>query len=114
MTKEVYELTKDNMEETVKEGLWLVDFWADWCGPCRMVAPVLDELYEERDDFRLGKVNIDDQEELAVGFGIQSIPTVIMFRDGSAELAVVGARDKDTYGELLAYKPQEEAAAEDA
>ncbi|MDR2605895.1 MAG: thioredoxin [Oscillospiraceae bacterium] len=101
MTKEVYELTKENMEEYLKEGTWLVDFWADWCGPCRMVAPVLDELYEERNDFKLGKVNIDEQEELATGFGIQSIPTVILFRDGSAELAVVGARGKEVYEELL-------------
>jgi len=108
MTKEVYELTKDNMEEYLKEGTWLVDFWADWCGPCRMVAPVLDELYEDRDDFKLGKVNIDEQQELATGFGIQSIPTVVMFRNGEAELAVVGARNREVYEELLEYEPQEE------
>jgi thioredoxin 1 len=101
MGKEILNLTKDTMEEAVAEGLTLVDFWADWCGPCKMLAPILDELYEERGDFKLAKVNIDEEQELAEGFGIQSIPTVVLFRDGKAELAAVGVRGKETYEEML-------------
>jgi thioredoxin 1 len=73
----------------------LVDFWAEWCGPCHAVAPVLDKIVEERpDELRLVKVNIDDEQELAQRYGVMSIPTVILFRDGEPSAAVIGAQPK--------------------
>ena len=77
----------------------LVDFWAEWCGPCKMVAPVLDEIVEEQDGkLRLGKVNIDDNMELARRFDVMSIPTMILFQDSEPKLRIVGAKGK---GQLL-------------
>jgi thioredoxin 1 len=77
----------------------LVDFWADWCGPCKMVAPVLDEIVEEQDGkLKLGKINIDDNMELARRFDVMSIPTMILFKDGEPKLRIVGAKGK---GQLL-------------
>jgi thioredoxin 1 len=77
----------------------LVDFWAEWCGPCKMVAPVLDEIVEEQaGKLRLGKINIDDNMELARRFDVMSIPTMILFKDGQPQLRIVGAKGK---GQLL-------------
>ena len=73
----------------------LVDFWAEWFGPCHAVAPVLDKIVEEHgDDLRLVKVNIDEEQALAARYGIMSIPTVILFRDGEPSAAVIGAQPK--------------------
>ena len=73
----------------------LVDFWAEWCGPCHAVEPVLNKIVEERpDELRLVKVNIDEEQELATRFGVMSIPTVILFRDGEPAAAVIGAQPK--------------------
>jgi thioredoxin 1 len=77
----------------------LVDFWADWCGPCKMVAPILDEIVSEKEGkLRLGKINIDDNMELARRFDVMSIPTMILFKDGEPQLRIVGAKGK---GQLL-------------
>jgi len=71
----------------------LVDFWAEWCGPCHAVAPVLDKIVEERpDELKLVKVNIDEEQELASRYGVMSIPTVILFKDGEPSAAVIGAQ----------------------
>src|SRR5919109_5315910 len=73
----------------------LVDFWAEWCGPCHAVAPVLDKIVEEHgDELRLVKVNIDEERELAERYGIASIPTMVLFRDGEPAAAVIGAQPK--------------------
>jgi thioredoxin 1 len=73
----------------------LVDFWAEWCGPCHAVAPVLDRIVEERgDDLKLVKVNIDEEQELAQRYGVMSIPTMILFRDGEPAAAAIGAQPK--------------------
>ncbi len=73
----------------------IVDFWAEWCGPCHAVAPVLDKIAEERaDELKLVKVNIDEEQELAMRYGIQSIPTIVLFRDGEPAAAAVGAQPK--------------------
>ncbi|MBM3676437.1 MAG: thioredoxin [Actinobacteria bacterium] len=73
----------------------IVDFWAEWCGPCHAVAPVLDKIAEERaGDLKVVKVNIDEERELAERYGIASIPTMILFRDGEPSAAVVGAQPK--------------------
>ena len=73
----------------------IVDFWAEWCGPCHAVAPVLDKIVEERDgDMKLVKVNIDEERGLAERYGIASIPTMILFRDGEPAAAALGAQPK--------------------
>ena len=72
----------------------LLDFWASWCGPCRMVGPILDEIAAERNDIKVGKINVDDQPELAARFGIMSIPTLVVMRNGKVVNQAVGARPK--------------------
>ena len=73
----------------------LVDFWAEWCGPCHAVAPVLDKIVAEREgDLKLVKVNIDEEQELAMRYGVQSIPTMILFKDGEPSAAAIGAQPK--------------------
>jgi thioredoxin 1 len=79
----------------------IVDFWAEWCGPCHAVAPVLEKIVEEHDDLRLVKVNIDDEQELASRFGVMSIPTMILFRDGEPSAAVIGAQPKSAIERAL-------------
>jgi thioredoxin 1 len=77
----------------------LVDFWAEWCGPCKMVAPILDEIAaENQGKLRLGKINVDENLELARRFDVMSIPTLILFKDGQPQLRIVGAKPK---GQLL-------------
>ena len=72
----------------------IVDFWAEWCGPCHAVAPVLEKIVEEHDDIALVKVNIDEEQELASRYGVMSIPTMILFRDGEPSADVIGAQPK--------------------
>ena len=72
----------------------LLDFWAAWCGPCRMVGPVVEEIADERDDIKVGKVNVDEEKELAAQFGVMSIPTLVVIKDGKVVNQVVGARPK--------------------
>ena len=72
----------------------LLDFYADWCGPCRMVSPIVDEISEERDDILVGKINVDDSPDLAMQFGIVSIPTLIVMKNGEVVGQMVGARPK--------------------
>lgn len=72
----------------------LVDFYADWCGPCQMLSPIVDEVAEERDDIKVGKINVDEQMELASRFGIVSIPTLIVFKDGQPVNKSMGVKPK--------------------
>lgn len=74
----------------------LLDFWAPWCGPCRMVAPVVEEIAAERSDIKVGKVNVDEQPELASQFGVMSIPTLVVIKNGKIVNQAVGARPKQT------------------
>ena len=79
----------------------LVDFWAEWCGPCHAVAPVLDEIAEERSDLKVVKLNIDEEPEIAQRYGVMSIPTLMLFKDGEPSAAAVGAMPKSMLEERL-------------
>lgn len=99
----VTELTAKNFEDEVlkSDKPVLVDFWATWCGPCRMVSPLVDELAEEHSEYKFCKVNVDDEESLAIKFGIMSIPTLIVFKNGEQVNKSVGALPKEGILELL-------------
>ena len=96
-------ITKDSFEAEVlqAEKPVLVDFWAVWCGPCQMVGPVLEEISEERDELIVGKVNVDEEQELAAQFGVMSIPTMILFKGGEAAGKLVGAMPKEEILKVL-------------
>ncbi len=92
----VMTVTKDNFQKEVLESekTVLLDFWASWCGPCRMVSPIVDEISEERPDIAVGKINVDEQPELAGKFGVASIPTLVVLREGRIVRQSVGALPK--------------------
>ena len=95
------ELTTANFD-VVKEGVTLVDFWAPWCGPCRMLAPVIDELAEEFEGkAKICKVNTDEVQDLAVEFGIRSIPTLLFFKNGEVVEQMVGAQSKQAIADKI-------------
>lgn len=79
----------------------LLDFWASWCGPCRMVAPVVEEIAGERSDIKVGKINVDEQPELASQFGVMSIPTLVVIKNGKIVNQAVGARPKSAILAML-------------
>ena len=92
----VIHINKNNFRNEVlnSEKPVLLDFWAPWCGPCRMVSPIVDEIAAERNDIKVGKVNIDEQPELAGQFGVMSIPTLVVMKGGKVVNQMVGARPK--------------------
>jgi len=92
---DVKHLTGANFEELTSKGIVLVDFWATWCGPCRMLGPVLDQVAEEMgDDVMIGKINVDEEQDLAVKFGVRSIPAMFILKDGEIRESFVGVKDK--------------------
>ena len=96
-------ITKENFDSEVlkAEGTVLVDFWATWCGPCRMLSPIVDEVASERPDVKVGKINVDEQPELAQQFGIMSIPTLLVFKNGEKVQESVGLIPKEKVEALL-------------
>ena len=96
------ELTPANFEEVTKDGVSMVDFWAPWCGPCRMIAPVIEELASDFEGkANICKVNTDEEQDLAVKFGIRSIPTVIYIKDGKVVDQTVGASSKQAFTDKI-------------
>ncbi|MCI8671710.1 MAG: thioredoxin [Bacilli bacterium] len=90
-------LENENMKEIIKEGVWVVDFYAEWCGPCKMLGPVLEQLQEN-----VLKINVDNHESLAQEYGVMSIPTICFFKDGELKNKVVGFRSKEEIEKLIA------------
>ncbi len=92
----VINITKNNFSEEVlnSDKPVLLDFWASWCGPCRMVSPIIDEIADERSDIKVGKINVDEQQELAAKFNVMSIPTLVVIKDGKIVNQAMGARPK--------------------
>lgn len=104
MSDSIITITKDNFDTEVlrSEIPVLVDFWAAWCGPCRMIAPVVDEIATDyKGKVKVGKINVDEQNELAEKFRIMSIPTLIVFKNGQIAESVMGARSKESIAEML-------------
>lgn len=98
----VLRVTKDNFESVKgSEKTVLLDFYADWCGPCRMVSPLVDEIAEEHPEYLIGKINVDEEGELAAAFGVTSIPTLVVMRDGKIVNQSAGARPKNQILDML-------------
>ena len=99
----VINITKNNFAEEVlnSDKPVLLDFWASWCGPCRMVSPIIDEIAGERADIKVGKINVDEQPELAAEFKVMSIPTLVVIKDGKIVNQSVGAKPKNQILEMF-------------
>ena len=100
---EIIKITKDNFEKEVKESKQpvLVDFWAAWCGPCMMQGPVMDEIADEYKNIKVGKINLDEEQALAMKFGVTSIPTLVYFKNGEIAETLIGLRSKEQIAEAL-------------
>jgi thioredoxin 1 len=100
----VLTITKNNFQQEVMESdkIVLLDFWASWCGPCRMVSPVVDEIAEETASIKVGKVNVDEQQELAAQFNVMSIPMLVVIKNGKVVNQAVGARPKQQIVSMFA------------
>ncbi len=98
----VVNVTKDNFESVkASEKTVLLDFYADWCGPCRMVSPLVDEIAEECPEYFVGKINVDEEGELAAAFGVTSIPTLVVMKGGEVVSQSAGARPKNQILDML-------------
>ncbi|MDQ3675785.1 MAG: thioredoxin [Actinomycetota bacterium] len=107
MAETLVNVTDDNFQAEVieSETATIVDFWAPWCGPCRLVGPVLEEIAEERDDVRVVKLNVDENQQTAASFQVLSIPTIILFRNGQPDKKIIGALPKKKIIEQFELEP---------
>ncbi len=98
----VLSLNSGNFEQVLNSGKTvLVDFYADWCGPCKMLSPIVDKIAEETSDIVVGKVNVDDEEDIAAKYGVMSIPTLVVLKNGEVAGKSVGVQPKEKILELL-------------
>ena len=99
----VLNITQDNFQKEIieSEKTVLLDFWAGWCGPCRMLSPIVDEIAGEREDIKVAKINVDEQQELAAAFQVMSIPTLVVMKDGKIVSKTMGVRPKKQVLSLL-------------
>ena len=99
----VINITKDNFQQEVQAASQtvLVDFWATWCGPCQMMGPILEELATKHSEIKVGKINVDEQLELAQRYGVRSIPTLIRFENGKETARMEGVQSKETLEQML-------------
>lgn len=90
-------ITKENFQDEVLQSSEpvLIDFWAEWCAPCRMLAPIVDEIAEESNGIKIGKINVDEERELALKFSVNSIPMLVLFKDGKSVAQTVGVQSKE-------------------
>lgn len=93
-SKNILVLNNKNFKTATKKGVFLVDFWAAWCGPCKIIAPTLNEIADTQNDFRVGKVNVDHNQQLAQKYNVRNIPTLLIFRDGKEAGRIVGVKTK--------------------
>lgn len=98
---EIIYANESNFSDYISDGKVLVDFFANWCGPCKMLSPILEELSEERSEFKIIKINVDECESLARQFGVMSIPTLILFKDGKEIDKKIGFMSKDDLNEWI-------------
>ncbi len=98
----IVNITDDTFKNEISNGLVLVDFWAPWCGPCKMIAPVLEEINEEMgDQVKIAKLNVDDNQVTTAEFGVMSIPTLLLFKDGEVVEKVIGFQPKENLVEVI-------------
>jgi thioredoxin 1 len=98
----IVKITDDTFKNVISDGLVLVDFWAPWCGPCKMIAPVLEEISEEMgDQVKIAKLNVDDNQVTTAEYGVMSIPTLLLFKDGEVVEKVIGFQPKENLVEVL-------------
>ena len=101
MSEYVKVYTSEDLKSDKLSGLTLVDFWATWCGPCRMVAPIVEELASETPDVTFAKVDVDENPDVAIGLGITSIPTLMLFKNGKLVDKLIGARPKQDIKQMI-------------
>ena len=97
----VIEINDKNIDEVIKEGKVLIDCYAPWCGPCRMLAPIIEEIAKEESDVKFYKLNVDDNPDTSMKYGIMSIPTILIFENGELKEQSVGFKDKNELKEIL-------------
>lgn len=99
----VLKITSNNFEEEVlnSDKTTIIDFYADWCGPCKMMSPVIDEIAEENDSVKVGKLNVDEAQDIAIKYNVMSIPTIIIFKDGKEDKRFVGVTRKENILSVL-------------
>lgn len=95
-------LDAERMDEITDSGeTWLVDFWAEWCGPCKQMSPIVEELSEEMDGINVGKINVEEHQDVATEYGVRSIPTFLIIRDGDEAARTMGAMNKDEFRDWI-------------